>query len=58
MLPYLLEHVVVEFAGSPQGDVSVDIALHDSEGQHEDHRHAINQLVNVQVWVLKDVTLE
>lgn len=55
--PYILEHGVVEFAGGMQGDPSVEEALDDGKCDHDNHHHAINELVEVQVFVLWDVAL-
>ena len=55
--PYFLEHGVVEFAGGMQGDPSVEEALDDGKYDHDNHHHAVNELVEVQVIVLRDVAL-
>lgn len=49
---YIFEHVVMEFAGSSQGDPSVEEAFDDGKCHHDNHHHSIDNLVEVQVWVL------
>lgn len=48
---YILEHGAVEFAGGIQGDPSIEEDFDEGKRHRDKHHHAINKLVEMQVWV-------
>lgn len=54
---YLLEHGVVEFAGSIQGDNSVEEDINGGQNHSDNHQYAIDKLVKTQPFVLCDVAV-
>lgn len=54
---YILEHGVVEFGAGFLGDPSEEEAIDGRQDQGNNHQHAINKLVEVQVWVFCDIIM-
>lgn len=54
---YLLEHGVVEFAGSIQDDGSEEEGINDSQNHSDNHQYPIDKLVKMQPFVLCDVVV-
>lgn len=54
---YLLEHGVVEFAGSIQDDDSEQEGINDGQDHSDNHQYPIDKLVKMQPFVLCDVVV-
>lgn len=54
---YILEQGVVEFGASFLSDCSEEEAIDGRQNQGNNHQHAINKLVEVQLWVFCDIII-
>lgn len=54
---YLLEHGVVEFAGSIQDDGSEKEGINDGQNHSDNHQYPVDKLVKMQPFVLCDVVV-
>lgn len=54
---YLLEHGVVEFAGSIQDDNSEEEGISDGQNHSDNHQYPIDKLVKMQLFILCDVAV-